>query len=263
MKTNELHPFLRYGASLVLPVLIVATHPVASARTLHDFCTGSTYPCPTQNYSSNPVITTTSTNPTFGVTRAPDNNKGLNSPSITVVVLVPNNAPSANSLTFTVRGTGTGTSAATATLFSISAWTSGDLITSYFGLNRTGGPANPFNAFNGGTAVTGATGYFVYTANLGSVTFGAPDPTFSFTGISSFPVGSIFLSYVKDTAGGNAGTESDDTAPSSALLIAPASTSIHNPEPSSIALFGSGLFVLGGVLWRRMWSRGNRWEKSG
>jgi len=242
-----------------LALLIGGSLSMASAQiidSLHDVCgTATTVACTSQNFSGGPLlVTTTVTNPTFGVTRSPDNNGGL-SLNITVVALVPTSAVNGNSLSFTVTGKNTGTVTGTSTLFSNTAWTGpggNDLITDYLKLTKGkgAGPAEPFSSLGGGSL---AAGYYVYRVNMGSVNFAKNgDPVFTANG--TFPAGTVFLSYVTcaavDKKDGCAfvGEVFDDTAPSSALLLQPTAT----PEPTSMLLFGSGFAVLGGVLRRRL-----------
>ena len=243
---NRDHPYLLMGVVFATVVLLVGTANAVTSpsrsNTLHLCGNGAntTICTPDVDFGGGVVVgTTTDPLPTFNVVRSPNTNQNLVSPQIVVVALVPNLTGN-ESLSFTVNGTGVANTSVAASLFSSSAWTSG-FFASYIGQTRYGGPQNPLNAWLGASQVfaPGATGYYVYTANMGAVNFSTADPSFSFSGLDAFPAGTIFMAYILDTQNGNFGIY-DATAPSSALLVT-------TPEPASVGLLGLGLLFLGVV----------------
>ena len=236
------------AASAALGALALATPPALALtqETLHGFCSQAAPLC-----QDNGTITPTTLNPpVFGFTRSPDSNNNLTTPTFELLYLIPD-VPSTNSLlSFTATGTHTGlTTAQTETLFSATAWTSGDLL-SYLGLAQTGGPNNPLDAYLPSTRQEETTaglplsnGYFVFEANFGSVAFGAgTDPTF--TTSASVPLGTVILGLIEGAASNSV---QDATANSSALIVdAPGQPPPPPlPEPASLILLGSALAGLG------------------
>ena len=237
--------------SLMKPLLLVmgATFMAAlgttplMAQTLDDPLHGVCF-SPTAACTDNGTVTPTGSNqPNFGFTISPGPQTG----DFLIVVLVPNNDTISN---FMVTGTQGGTAntsliSANATLFSSTAFTSGDLGT-YLGL--TSSPANPIGGFLPTTNKfdAGATGYFVYVADLGQTKVSAnggasAGPKLTIT--TSLPNGASIVSFLKPATGGTTVA----TALSGQLSIEGAQT----PEPTSMLLMGSGLLGLGGVLRRR------------
>ena len=214
-------------------------------NTLHGFCGTS---ASTSTCTSNGVITPTSSLAGgFGFIRSPNSNNNLSGPNIWLTFLIPNTV---GPLSFSV--TQTTATVSTQSMSLAGTWSSGSLA-SFLGLTQTGGPNNPINALlpQTQTLVPGATGYEVYQANFGAVNFATADPTY--TTSLSVPLGTVVLAYIKDTTGGNAGTMSDSTANSSALLVSgpggpPPPPPV--PEPVSALMLGT-VVALTGIIFRK------------
>jgi len=212
-------------------------------QTLHGFC-GTSYNTSTCN--DNGVITPSNEDPLspFGFTRSPDSNKNLTTPTFELVFLVPttDTQPSFTAIT----GNNTGNTTETPSLFSATAWSSGDLVTNYLGLTQTGGPNNPIGAYDTAGVNPAGTQYDVYLANFGSVTFGTgTDPYF--TDGFSIPTGTLILGLIEGSA---ANTVQDATANSAVLLEQPGAPTV--PEPASVGLLGTSLVAVGYFLRKRV-----------
>jgi len=193
---------------------------------LHGYCAG------VGQCVDNGTNSPTSANPpsNFGFTVSP----GPASGDLLVDVLTQNNEP-ASSFLFT------GTVSGTATLFSSTAWTSGDL-DAYLGISAS--PNNPLDAFLPSTQALdpGATGFFVYQIDLGSLTLQGPSspnvsPLENITG--GVPEASYIVGFL------NEGTTSSPnwiaTAPSGAIFETGTTTA---PEPGSLLLLAAGLVAV-------------------
>ena len=128
--------------------------PALANPTLHGFCSlGDT--C-----TDNGTNTPTDVNPpVFGFASSPGGATG----DLWIDILVPSNLVAPSSFTIT------GALSGTANLFSSTPWTSGQL-DAYLGLSAS--PTNPIGAYLPGTQTydASATGYFVYSVNLGTTT---------------------------------------------------------------------------------------------
>lgn len=140
---------------------------------LHGFCAAG---C-ADNGTNTPITSNPPVN--FGFTVSPKNQTG----TLFLDILVPNTSAVNPANTVTVTGTSITGGSANFSLFSSTAWTSGQLDT-YLGLTGSS-PANPIGAYLPATdaLVPSATGFFVLQANLGTQALNGPSgpftPTFS------------------------------------------------------------------------------------
>lgn len=229
------------GSVVALTFFITLSSQTAMATTidpLHGCENGPTATCNEANVNNTKVTPVYSQTPTYGFTISPGNKTG----DFWVVTLIPDNDTGASSESFKVSGGAT--SPATATLFSTTAWTSGDL-TAYLNLTLgTGAPPNPLNAFLPATQEfdSGATGYYVYVADVGTNTLGSPSvappalPSLS-DGTFVLPLGTSIVGFLDLGTKKHPGWIS--TAQSGQLSI-DAPTAV---EPSTVTLLGVMLLV--------------------
>jgi hypothetical protein len=198
---------------------------------LHAFCYGTTV-C-----SDNGTVTPTTTNPPkFGFTASPGPQTG----DYIIDVLVPNNDP--HPASYSITGTQGGlfdNSSISATASKLSGqWTGGDL--SGF-LNISASPTNPLSNWLDYTKAhddPGATGYFVYQANLGLTTLqpNANALAGPLLNIGTLQPGSVITAFL------STGTPWNPT------WIATASSGglyVHKlPEPDPLVLVGLGMLAL-------------------
>ena len=243
-------PRLSILTALLGAGMIFSTAPAQADTPLHAFCY-STSICA----DNNTVTPVNQSQPNFGFWLS----SGPGTGDYRIDILVPNNdltQAQASALTYSLTGTQGGSSNnqainATATLFSTTAWTSGDL-TTY--LSRDAKPPNPLSAWLPSTQQPqndpGATGYYVFDANLGTTTLQAESADLSGPLLMISPglqLGSLvvgFLSSGIDKKTGNLTWLS--TAQSAALFYG---TSM--PEPGTLFLVFGGLLGLG-MLRRRV-----------
>jgi hypothetical protein len=161
--------------------------------------------------------------------------------SLVLVILVPNQGSvfTINGQSPTLAGIWSPPSQGSAKLFSTS-HASGFLSQ----VTIVGGSNPDISAFQSATAQVGVTAnsFHVYTFSLGSFTGGGST---SVTTGGSIPAGTIFYAYLTNSQG-------------QAIINTPLSESLTSkgggavPEPSSLALLGSGIVVFGGFLRRRL-----------
>ena len=140
-----------------------------------------------------------------------------------------------------------------ANLVSTTAWTSGTLA-SYVGLSAS--PNNPIGAYLPATQVldAGATGYFVYQADLGTnklidngscQSAATCGPLLSLS--ASLTDGAYAVGFLNNPTSGNIIA----TANSGALFFNGTSTTVKIPEPPVVTLFATALLGLGFLRRRR------------
>jgi PEP-CTERM motif len=224
-------------AVLVTGVIGIGFLPMPASATLHGYCAGAGQ-C-VDNGTNSP----TSTNPpsNFGFVSSPSGETG----QFRIDILVPNNAPGANALSFTLSGTLAGA----APLFSATAWTGamGQQLDNYLGISAS--PANPIGAYLPSTnaIAPGNTGFFVYQASFASTPAGGLNGTMSENLNNPLPIGSYIVAFVLDNpnpTGGQAPWQA--TANSGAIF-----ETGRVPEPTTLLLIGTGLVAVGAGAWRR------------
>jgi hypothetical protein len=206
-----------------------------ASATLHGFC-GSAAPC-----VDNGTNTPTSVNPpVFGFWSSPGGETG----TMLIDILVPNNI--APPPTFTLSGPFLGASTFSATLFSGMAWTSGQL-DDYLGLN-VATPVNPIGAY---IQPAGATGWWVYQADLGTRTLpSAPSDAYTMLlggGGGSLPTGSYIVGYLTPCPSSRTATTVCDATANSAAIreVGP-----PVPEPATWAMMLVGFAGIGAAMRR-------------
>ena len=201
---------------------------------LHGYCAGACIDNGTNSpTTSNPLVN-------FGFTVSP----GPASGTFVIDVLVPNNEPHPSSFAIT------GTLSGTATLFSVSPWTTGNLA-SFLGISAS--PNNGIGAYLPSTQALdpGATGFFVYQANLGTTTLQGPsnpnvNPLLNIS--SDLPLASYIVGFLNE--GTDAAPNWIATANSGAIFET-RSPPLATPLPAALPLFATGLGALGLLGWRR------------
>lgn len=202
---------------------------------LHGACNGTGVGTCSDNGTNTPLGNSTK----FGFTISPGPQTG----DLFIDILVPNNYVVPNSFAIYFANN---TLAGTATEFA-GQWTSG-FLASFIGIGAS--PANPIGAYlpAAQTQDPGATGFFVFQADIGTLTMlnpsgaGTAGSTFNMiSGIGGLD-GSYIIGFCGTGCTGNANPYVA-TANSGALIV--------TPEPSSLMMLGAGLIALGLLASRR------------
>ena len=194
------------------------------ASALHAFCFSPTATC-TDNGTVTP---TTNPSPNFGFWYS----SGPATGDFYVDILVPNNDSLPSGLTVTGGANGS----VGATEYG-SGWTSG-FLAAYLGISAS--PANPIGAWLPTTQGNdpGATGYYVFQADLGSNTLAGAAGSAPDLNAGTLDLGTVVVGFLEtNSCNKNGDCEWVATANSGALYEGTSTV----PEPGTLALFGAGL----------------------
>ncbi len=236
--------------------LLLAPHAGAQANdptTIHYVCTGTTV-CT----AGATTLVTGSTLPTFnitiqGQTGLTPNSSGVATANLFILVFVPSSAPA---LSFSINGHA-GVSAGTFSTANI--WSNGS--PGFFAATHNSTADPNFSAFQSASGQSGTTpsALTVYVVNIGTVTISGLNPAGSLggsvvtlasvgsggiTGLSGFPIGTVFFAALTSCTGCSLTSSSTNVVNSTPLSSAVTIV----PEPATLALFGSGLLALGGLV---------------
>lgn len=203
--------------------------------------------CFGSNCNDNGTNTPTSINPLpqFEFTAS----SGPLSGDFLIDVLVPDNEQTVG-MAFTITGSQTAANnPSTASLFSTTDWTSGNLDT-YLNINAS--PNNPIGAYLPSTKTYDAlaTGFSVYQADLGQNTLPPPGSPLSgpllTLGGSPLPQGSYIVAFLLGTTMGNVATANSGALFETGTPPTPSAV----PEPTSWLLFATLALGLVGMRWK-------------
>lgn len=207
---------------------------------LHGTCNGTAGAC-TDNGTNTPLGNSTK----FGFTISPGPQTG----DLTVVALIPNTE------TFTPSTiTETVPNSTSYNFTQVSGVWNANTLASFLGIDAS--PSNGIGAFLPSTQIfdSTASGYNVFTADVGSLTIsatgsGGSDPTFNM--INNLPLGSYLVSFCAGSTPGGDCTVGSKTSTTevatvnSGALFANGNTPV--PEPGTLVLFGSMMLMLLGA----------------
>jgi len=232
---------------VLLPILGVLVVALACGGTvwadtvfdpLHGQCNGTGTGTCSDNGTNTPLGNST----TFGFTISPGPQTG----DLIIDILVPNNEVAPGSFTINFSNN---TLAGTATLFSATAWTAG-FLDAYLGISAS--PSNPIGAYLPTTQFLdpGATGFFVFQADIGTQTIPKNGGTDTFNVPTGF--GADLGGYILGFCGTGCTGDTNPyvaTANSGALVV---NGNTPLPEPSSLMMLGIGLLGLTLLTGRRV-----------
>lgn len=240
---------------VLLPSLIFLTLVLASGGAvwadviddpLHGVCNGAGAGTCSDNGTNTPLGNST----TFGFSISPGPQTG----DLILDILVPDNY--ALPISFAITGTQCGAAnnvscSGTASLFSSTAWTTGDLAT-YLGIS--GSPNNPIGAYLPTTQTLDPTadGFFVFQADLGTSKIwdnpnAANGPVFDMLSGLTGLNGAYIVGFCGTGCTGN--TDPYVATANSGALLVNGNTQV--PEPSSLTFLGVGLLGLAILASRR------------